>query len=192
MFYRVIMATACVLVIAACAGPGSDSPVGVTSPSSLVTSPSSSVAAPASAPLKRVDVPFSGAVSGEAAFDFVDNSKGCTSGFTTKTTAKGTATHMGLVTWQSEHCLRDGTVLEQATLVLTAANGDEVFVNYSGGSCTFDGANVVCTGPFDVTGGTGRFSGATGTGQFSATVVFEGFEDLSWPGRWEWKGTIRY
>lgn len=181
MLYRVAAAAACVLLLAGCqqAGPGTNAP-GVTAPSSVA--------------MKAVDVPFSGVVTGEAVFDFATNPKACASTFTTVTSAKGQASHMGLVTWESQHCLGENSEILDAELVLTAANGDKLSATYTG-SCAgiaVIGEPVNCAGTLTVTGGTGRFEGATGTAEWNAAIVFQGFDDFSWPGRWEWKGTIRY
>lgn len=182
MFYRVIAAAACVLLLAGCqqAGPALNSTVGVTAPSSLS--------------VKAVDVPFSGVVTGEAEFDFAANPKDCVLGFTTVTTARGTASHLGLTTWISQHCLGEDSTIVDAELVLISANGDEIHATYTG-SCTGPeviGDPVTCSVDVVFSGGTGRFVNASGTAELIATVIFEGFEDLSWPGRWEWKGSIRY
>jgi hypothetical protein len=144
--------------------------------------------AAASAPTRH-DVPFSGDVTGEA--NFATNPKGCAAGFTTITDAKGQALHMGLTSWHSEHCVVNGSSIEGGELVLTAANGDQVHVAYSG-SCALDGMTVNCTGPAVISGGTGRFEHASGTAQWSGAIAFEGFDDVSWAGRWWWKGTIVY
>lgn len=181
MFYRVIAAAACVLLLAACQqSPGPDSRPGVTSPSSLA--------------LKPIDVPFAGVSIGEAAFDFVTNPKACASGFTTVTTARGPASHMGLTVWESQHCATESHELLNAELVLIAANGDEIRGTYTGGCSALGeiGESFTCSGNAVFLGGTGRFVDASGTAAWNATVMNEGFADFSWPGRWEWKGTIRY
>ena len=182
MFHRLSAAVACALFVAGCqqAGPGVDSTAGVTAPSSL--------------PMKAVDVPFFGAITGEAVFDFATNPKACASGFTTITTGTGTASHMGRTIWESQHCLGPDDTLLDSELVLTAANGDEVHVTYTGACPALAdvGDPFTCSGSSVISGGTGRFVNATGTLEWSATIIFEGFGDLSWPGRWEWKGTIRY
>ena len=181
MFCRSVAAAASVLLLAGCqqGGPVMNS-TGVTAPSSVA--------------MKAVDVPFAGVVTGEAVFDFATNPKACASAFTTVTSAKGQASLMGLVTWESQHCLGPESQILDAELVLTAANGDKVNATYTG-SCAGSGVigePVTCTGSATVTGGTGRFEGATGTAEWNAAIVFQGFDDFSWPGRWEWKGTIRY
>ncbi|MEP6762500.1 MAG: hypothetical protein ABJA93_14190 [Sporichthyaceae bacterium] len=57
--------------------------------------------------------------------------------------------------------LRDGRV------TLVAANGDELHWTYSGTGTPPDASgDVVLSGTFVITGGTGRFSSATGGGSF--------------------------
>lgn len=182
MVNRLIAAAGCVLVLAGCEQAG------------LKVDSIGSITAPSSLSMKAVDVPFSGVVTGEAVFDFVTNPKACASTFTTITTAKGPASHMGLTTWQSQHCVGAAGQLLDAELVLTAANGDEVHATYTG-SCAGTGVIgelITCSGNILVSGGTGRFENASGTAELSGAIVFEGFGDFSWPGRWEWKGSIRY
>jgi len=72
----------------------------------------------------------------------------------------GKISHLGRVTWTTEHCfqLHAGT-FGDADLVITAANGDQLFGTYDGfmtGETSFAETLII-------TGGTGRFSGATGT-----------------------------
>lgn len=140
------------------------------------------------------DVPFSGVVTGEAVFDFVSNSKGCPSGFTSVADAKGTALHLGLTQWHSEHCFGATGEISDAELVLTAANGDQIYTTYTG-SCTVPGAIgdfARCSGDAVFSKGTGRFANVSGTATWTAAVLWEGLEDFSSPGRWEWKGRITY
>jgi hypothetical protein len=77
-------------------------------------------------------------------------------------TASGTGeiSHLGRVSWTTEHCFQlfAGT-FSDADLVITAANGDELYGTYDGvmtGETTFVETMVI-------TGGTGRFAGASGT-----------------------------
>ena len=102
----------------------------------------------------------------------------------------GQATHLGKVTLISQDCI---TPMTQASfsfasdqLVLTAANGDQVFATYSG-VLTSEGTVGVITGGYQIVGGTGRFSQATGAGSV------HGVEDLSTgKGQVQLNGTISY
>ena len=71
----------------------------------------------------------------------------------------GTVSHMGTVSWTSEHCFQmNGFTFGDSNLVITAANGDQLFATYSGwmtGATAFS-ENMV------IEGGTGRFVGAEG------------------------------
>ena len=75
----------------------------------------------------------------------------------------GVISHLGRVSWRTEHCFQlfAGTfgTFGDARLVITAANGDQLFGTYDGvmtGETTF--AETVF-----VTGGTGRFAQASGS-----------------------------
>jgi hypothetical protein len=89
-------------------------------------------------------------------------------------TGSGMATHFGKATWSGGECadflatpgrvhLRDGRG------VLTSASGDRLHVSYEAdGNLPSLAGDVHVTGPFTITGGTGRFSGATGSGTLTA------------------------
>ena len=72
----------------------------------------------------------------------------------------GVVSHLGQVAWSTEHCFQAATgTFGDAQLVITAANGDQLFGTYDGvmtGETTFAETMVV-------TGGTGRFTEASGT-----------------------------
>jgi hypothetical protein len=85
----------------------------------------------------------------------------------------GAATHLGRTTFTRRIVSRNSLVSCRAvssgtirhftdTLTLTAANGDTITLSGSGTSCA-NGIDVVSSGSYTVTGGTGRFSGASGT-----------------------------
>jgi hypothetical protein len=190
MLYRIIAAGACVLALAGCQQSGAEQS-SIASP----TAPTSLSAATVERSLIRPAVPFSGVVTGEAAFDFA-NPRGCPSAFTTITDAKGTASHLGVTVFHSDHCVSmDNGAIVGGVLVLTAANGDEIHATYTGSSGAIPtqiGDPISVTGAIQFEGGTGRFLNASGTAVLTAEVTFEGFGDLSWAGRWEWKGSIRY
>jgi len=143
--------------------------------------------------MQSQDVPFSGVVAGEVAFN--SNPRPCEAGFTPITAATGQASHLGLTSWYSSHCLVNGTEIAGGVLVLTAANGDKVYATYTGSGGSFPpeiGGLITVTGTIVFSGGTGRFKNASGAAELNASVVFEGYTDPSWAGRWEWNGTIRY
>jgi hypothetical protein len=136
--------------------------------------------------------PFTGRAAGHASFDLT-NPRGCAAGFTTVTDAGGTATHLGLTSFHSEHCVTPTGGIE-GSVVLSAANGDEVHGTYTGTSTAPGeiGEPIYATAHIVISGGTGRFANATGQAALAATITFEGFEKPTWPGQWEWTGSIRY
>lgn len=82
---------------------------------------------------------------------------------------EGNATHLGRFTLE-EHAIihADGTV--QATVVWTAADGDQLF--YSD-MARFT-SPTTAAGTLTFTGGTGRFTNASGTADFEAVVAADG------------------
>jgi hypothetical protein len=87
-------------------------------------------------------------------------------------TGQGIATHLGALTLVSQDCINPISQTEPPTefsfssnqMVLTAANGNKLFVSYSG-TFTTDGTVGIINGGYQITGGTGRFSKATGAGK---------------------------
>jgi hypothetical protein len=104
-----------------------------------------------------------------------------------RTTAKGEATLLGPVTYLDLHTVQlgvDGGPLsfKDGIGVMTAANGDALFISRNGLSRA-TATGVAVEFGYIVTGGRGRFAGATGSGVGRAvgdrskneiTVVFEG------------------
>lgn len=108
----------------------------------------------------------------------------------------GRATHLGKLTLVSRDCIipmdQTFTTFSFASLpqslILTAANGDQIFGSYSG-TLTFEGTIAAITGGYQISGGTGRFSQATGAGSI------QGMEDISTTpakGQLQLNGTILY
>jgi hypothetical protein len=89
-------------------------------------------------------------------------------------TGPGTATGLGPATWSGMECsdllampgrvhVRDGRAV-----LTSSTQGDEIRVSYTAdGELPDLAGNVHVTGPFTITGGTGRFSRATGGGTFT-------------------------
>jgi hypothetical protein len=151
------------------------------------------IAAPVSA--DQSSRPFKGFVAGEVAFNPVPVTV-CPNygGLRTESSALGTSTHLGKTVMTAQHCTPLGDDFGPGTMTLTSANGDEVWITYSG-SAPFPGEGVtVYQGSlvFKIVGGTGRFADAVGGGSMIIEIVFQGFEDPAWPARWTWNGTIGY
>ena len=98
--------------------------------------------------------------------------------------AAGNATHLGKVTATSHDCINPNPQdpnsfsfaslgVGPAGLVFIAANGDVLFVTYSGTLTAQPPGPHLINGHFIITGGTGRFVGATGGGSLS------GYESIS-------------
>jgi hypothetical protein len=89
----------------------------------------------------------------------------------------GDATHLGKFT-RTEYVDFGPFGTISGTVVFTAANGDELWADFSGGFTS----PTTAEGTYTFTGGSGRFSDATGTATFEATtpdashiaVTFEG------------------
>jgi hypothetical protein len=146
-----------------------------------------SLAAPAGA--DSAARPFNGRASGEA--QFVPKASCAPFGMSTQVDRiPGRAMHLGRMTMSSEHCSAVGPI-GPGTMTLYAANGDQVKLEYTGfappPAPEFD-----VTSDATIVGGTGRFEDATGHLHMTAHVVFQGFEDPSWPITFVWTGTIAY
>ena len=91
--------------------------------------------------------------------------------------SNGTATHLGRVSVLQSHCTRFDFLASppmpadftDGRMVVTAANGDELWIRYSGTFLFYPGATVeegqsdISYGSMTIAGGTGRFEGASGT-----------------------------
>jgi hypothetical protein len=88
----------------------------------------------------------------------------------------GTAAHLGRVTIVASHCTQfdafttpNPGVFQDGEMTVTAANGDELWLEYAGhflftpGDTPEVGVSEISFTTVTVTGGTGRFEGATGS-----------------------------
>jgi hypothetical protein len=78
----------------------------------------------------------------------------------------GTATHLGDFT-RTEYVFFGPVGAISGTVVFTAANGDQLWADFSGAFTS----PTTAEGTYTFTGGTGRFSDATGTASFEATTL---------------------
>jgi hypothetical protein len=108
--------------------------------------------------------------------------------------ATGTASHLGQTIVTTRHCTPEGPELTGGKMMMVAANGDLLYLDYEGVNSPPDPDTgiLVSATDFVITGGSGRFEGAQGEGVFIAYVVFEGIGDPEWPVRFVWEGTIGY
>ncbi len=96
--------------------------------------------------------------------------------------------HLGRTTAIAEQIVVQGATLSTAsnTTVYTAANGDQLFVSWTG-TATSSGPDATFSGPETITGGTGRFAGATGSTLVTGTASF-----ATMTGQFTSVGTISY
>lgn len=87
-------------------------------------------------------------------------------GLLVTTTGYGEATHLGAFTREAHALLRPDFTFE-GTVVFTAANGDQLFLDLEGAFTS----PTTLAGTYTVTGGTGRFSGASGTADFEGVTA---------------------
>jgi hypothetical protein len=134
------------------------------------------------------DLEFKATLAGEVHWDTTDH---CAS-ITSITDATGTATFMDDVTAHMTHCpdAPDAANHEDGTVVLTAADGDEL-------DGVYDYPAIDNGAPITITGGTGRFANASGSlkATYGVTPVYtDGQPDFSVPWKWEAvvNGTISY
>ena len=118
-----------------------------------------------------VKLPFHAVIHGTAVPSFTGP---CT--FTNHETGSGLAIHLGVITWTSDEtvqflsCPPPGTAIAATNIKTTivAANGDEIFVEYTT-TGTLDPVNgVSVSGGYNFVSGTGRFTNVTGSGVITA------------------------
>jgi hypothetical protein len=154
---------------------------------SVVLAAATVISAPAT--LARSPVPFKATLAINETIQ-PEGIEGCL--LTGHISGRGQASHMGNVTVTSTDCVNPtdttGTTLAfgSKTVVITAANGDEIFAEY-GGTFTIQGEVGAIIGGYHIIGGTGRFSGASGDG------ALQGVEDvITKKGQIQLNGTLIY
>lgn len=101
----------------------------------------------------------------------------------------GQATHLGAVAAQSiEESVNLDTGEGMAAYRFTAANGDELLVNFVFVAIPSGPSRYDIQGVWQVTGGTGRFKGASGSGAYTGLVEF--FTPVNAVGHFAASGTI--
>ena len=87
-------------------------------------------------------------------------------------TGEGEATHLGHFTWAdvefANFAAIPGGVSVVATFTMTAANGDELYGEFTSVGYFADPQTLVIQGEYEFTGGTGRFADASGSGEIDA------------------------
>jgi hypothetical protein len=101
----------------------------------------------------------------------------------------GQATHLGAMTAQSiAEVVNLATGEGAASYRFTAANGDDVFLNFLFLAIPTGPTTFAVQGAWQVAGGTGRLDGASGSGTYEGQVDFTG--PASAVGHFELRGTI--
>ncbi len=159
-------------------------------------SPSATPGIAASTAPERVPVPLVGEGSGQS----WQGSEICAAGTSqahpvTLTAVTGNFTHLGLTKMASRHCYvsrnPDGSLVYMGTAVLTAANGDEVHLTYTGSLFLTFGQPVMSDMTVAVVGGTGRFAEASRDGVATIEVALVQ-PSGPWAARFAMKGAIVY
>ena len=100
-------------------------------------------------------------------------------------TGAGQATHLGRFTRLGMVVIHaDGSV--EGTVVFTAANGDQLFIEAKGVPANPATPNII-GGTYTFTGGTGRFSDASGGAEFAGVIASDGIHITV-----AFEGTIQY
>lgn len=154
------------------------------------------LAVSATASAKPKDRPFKGYVSGEVVFTF-DPASPSPWDLWTDSSAVGSVSHLGLTEMTGRHPTPETTDISGGNMTLVAANGDEVWMTYSGyAPFPVEGvpSTIVVDLDFTIVPGTGRFAHASGGGEMTGYVEFPGFFGPGpWPAYWVWgDATIRY
>ena len=106
---------------------------------------------------------------------------------------EGKGTHLGAISWELEEtvdlCSNPDGADVNGQIVLTAADGDQLFANYvTLAHLDFAANQFTASGTYRITGGTGRFASAGGTGVIAATGILSPPFDVAGG----MSGTIRY
>ena len=97
---------------------------------------------------------------------------------------EGQATQLGQFNERLEYVLAYDLVHFSGTGLFTAANGDELYVSFSGAIPGFSSGNFPTpySSSFVITGGTGRFQNTSGGGVISGQDFGNGLFNASWTG----------
>lgn len=122
-------------------------------------------------PVQAADRPFKANLTGNANLSPTDNP----AVLRNDETGVGNATHLGRFTWADVEFANFGVVPGEvhvvATFTMTAANGDQLYGEFTSIGTFADAVTLVIHGSFQLAGGTGRFSDATGSGDIDAVAL---------------------
>ncbi len=149
-------------------------------------------AVPAVAAAGPTNVPFSGTLTTQEVLHPDPSACPTTPFLAGTTTGSGQASHLGAVIGTATDCVTPTSPVTYSftngNLVVTAANGDQLRVQYAGTLApTATQPIFAITGTYRIVGGTGRFASASGTGAIG------GVENLATgQGQLSLNGTISY
>lgn len=136
------------------------------------------VAAPVGAKSEPDPQNFAGTASGPLEFLGTQPPRVCPLGITTTVTSiPGRARHLGRMSLSSEHCAGFGH-LTGGAMTMVAANGDEVFIEYTVDAPMVPMAAFTVDVNGTIVGGTGRFDGASGHVEMTGSVALPNFPDF--------------
>ena len=126
-------------------------------------------------------VPFKGYYIAHPKVIGVDSS-GC---LIQQMTGEGDATHLGTSTWVSDALSCPATWEQTGDITFSAANGDELWMSFSG-TFSFDpSGNAIFQGEYTITGGTGRLADSGGTGEYRGMAIPNSVGEISFDGTLE-------
>ena len=160
---RYVIISLCVLATA-CAGASPTAPTASLGARSTVAITASDGGTATTLAQGGAELPFKGDLT---ATELVDGDQHHLSG-------TGNGTHLGLFNYSADIIVDEATGDGAGTAIWTAANGDRITANTSGGilEADFEHGRIVIGESQTITGGTGRFSGASGTIRVERTLDF--------------------
>jgi hypothetical protein len=90
---------------------------------------------------------------------------------TNQETGEGEATHLGRFIWEDDEIAvfaPDFTFTVEGTFTMTAANGDQIYGEFTTSGFVNEEGNLIIHGDYEFIGGTGRFADVTGSGVLDA------------------------
>jgi len=114
------------------------------------------------------DLPFQARLAGNAHLSPTDDP--CV--LRNDETGEGEATYLGRFTWTdieyADSCEIPGGVAVVASFTMTAANGDQLYGEFTTVGYFADAETLIIHGNYEFIGGTGRFADASGSGDIDA------------------------
>ena len=140
--------------------------------------------------------PFHGYVVGAVSFTY-DPASPSEVDFWTDSYAVGDVSHLGATVMTARHPTPVTDYINDGTMTMVAANGDEVTITYDGFlpfPVVGEPYTLVVDLDFTIVGGSGRFANASGGGDMTGYVEFPGVipDPGPWPAYFVWSAKISY